>query len=139
EVRIYDELIEDLKAGKILTINDSKYLLLEFPFDYIPNNTYNIIRQLLQQNIIPIITHPERYKKIRENPTVLYELIVLGATAQLTASSLLGVFGNDVKKFSLELIEHDLVHFVASDAHDTTIRWFDLVEAYEFIDTQFGI
>src|SRR5699024_10075261 len=60
EVQIYDELIEDLKAGKILTINDSKYLLLEFPFDYIPNNTYNIIRQLLQQNIIPIITHPER-------------------------------------------------------------------------------
>lgn len=138
EVRIYNEMIKDLVGNKIQTINDSKYLLLEFPFDHVPNNTYDTISQLLQKNIIPIITHPERYKKIRENPHILYELISLGATAQLTASSLLGVFGNDVKKFSLELLEHDLVHFVASDAHNTTVRWFDLVEAYDTVEDLYG-
>jgi len=138
EIRLYEGILEDMKNEELLTLNNSQYLLLELPFDHVPPETEQVITQLLRADITPIIAHPERYREIREEPGILYDFVQLGAVSQITASSLLGVFGKEVEKFSYQLFENNLSHFIASDAHNTTVRWFDLAEAYLVLEKKLG-
>src|SRR5699024_3156534 len=61
-----------------------------------------------------------------------------GALAQLTAASYTGGFGKDIQKLSKQLIEADLVHFLASDAHNTGSRSFHMKAAYQKLEKEFG-
>ncbi|MGD6772249.1 tyrosine-protein phosphatase [Staphylococcus simulans] len=124
EVRISDQLLTHLDNGKIKGINNSKYLLLELPSNQVPNYTQNIIYEIQTRGFIPIIVHPERNKQISQDINILYGLVGIGALSQLTASSLTGTFGKNIQKLSLQMIEHNLVHFVASDAHSADERPF---------------
>lgn len=124
EVRISDQLLTHLDNGKIKGINNSKYLLIELPSSQVPNYTKGIIYEVQIKGYIPVIVHPERNKQISQDINTLYELIKIGALSQLTVSSLTGEFGKKIQKLSLKMIEHNLVHFIASDAHDVKVRPF---------------
>jgi protein-tyrosine phosphatase len=138
EVRIYGEVIEDYHKEEILTLNHTKYLFIEFPSSSVPRYAEKLLYKLQTEGIIPIIVHPERNKELQEKPDLLYQFVKNGALTQVTASSVVGYFGKSVKKFSEQLIEHNLTHFVASDAHNTHNRGFKFREAFEFIKTNFG-
>lgn len=114
-------------------------MLIEFPFDHVPRYADRLLVDLQLKGLIPVIAHPERNAEIIENPDRLYELVKKGVLTQLTAASVSGHFGKNIKKFSLQLIEANLAHFIASDAHNTTSRPFRLQEAYDVIDHEFGI
>lgn len=118
EIRIFDNLINNLEEGKLLSINDrGKYILVEFPSDRIPIGEEQLIFDIQVAGYIPIIVHPERNEEIRRNSTKLYQLVKKGALTQITTGSILGYFGKDIYKFTLELIDHNLTHFLATDAH----------------------
>src|SRR5699024_4464081 len=129
EVRIYGELLADIDAGKIQTLHNTRYLLVELPFENVPLYTEKLIYDLQMKGIIPIIAHPERNAELRAKPGKMYDLVLKGALTQVTAGSLLGHFGKEAEAFSHDLIEHNLTHFVASDAHDIDKRPFTLKEA----------
>lgn len=139
EVRIYGEVIEDYYKEEILTLNHTKYLFIEFPSSSVPRYAERLLYELQTKGLIPIIVHPERNKELQEKPDLLYQIVKNGALTQVTASSLVGYFGKNVKKFSEQLIEHNLTHFIASDAHNTHNRSFKIVEAFETIDENFGL
>lgn len=139
EVRIYGEIEEDLKRGEIQTVNDSKYLLIEFPSDSVPHYTTQLFYDLQMSGIQPIIVHPERNRELLNNPNKLYELVHNGALTQVTAGSVIGSFGKEIEIFTNRIIEANLTHFIASDAHNTTSRGFFLREAYEYVQTKIGI
>jgi len=124
EVRIHEHLIENLLNKEILTLADSRYLLLELPTQHVPAYTVKIIQSLLEEGIVPIIAHPERNKGIAEKPERLERLVRHGALAQVTAGSLAGHFGKNVQKLSIQLIEANLIHAYGSDAHNTGNRPF---------------
>jgi protein-tyrosine phosphatase len=140
EVRIHGELLKDYEAEELVTVaGDSRYLLIEFPADHVPRYAEQLLFDLQLQGIVPIIVHPERNAEIIERPELLYQLVKKGALTQLTASSVSGHFGKNIKKFSLQLIEARLTHLIASDAHNTTSRPFRMREAYETIKKEFGM
>jgi protein-tyrosine phosphatase len=140
ELRIHREIFTSLEMGNVLTLdNKGQYLLLELPSGEVPSYTQEVIYELLVKGITPIIVHPERNLEFIQNNHLLFELIQEGALAQLTAGSITGTFGKKVKRFSKKLIEHHLVHFIASDAHNLGSRGFTLKEAYEMITSTFGI
>lgn len=124
EVRIHEHLIANLLNKDILTIANSRYLLLELPTQNVPAYTVRIIQSLLEEGIVPIIAHPERNKGIAEKPERLERLVRHGALAQVTAGSLAGHFGKNIQKLSIQLIEANLVHAYGSDAHNTDNRPF---------------
>ncbi|AQS52651.1 Tyrosine-protein phosphatase YwqE [Jeotgalibaca dankookensis] len=139
EVRLYGELIEDINKDSILfTDEGNTYLLIEFPTMSIPHYTEPLFFQLMQAQIIPVIVHPERNQAIIEEPEILKNLIEKGALAQVTASSYVGVFGKEIAKLSSQLIEANLVHVLASDAHNTRGRAFHMEEAFEKMAIEFG-
>ncbi|QED49209.1 tyrosine-protein phosphatase [Cytobacillus dafuensis] len=139
EPRIYGELLKDYKAGKIMTLNNQhKYLLIELPDSHVPSYAEQLLFNIQLEGIIPIIVHPERNDQIRENPNILHELVKNGAVTQITASNLIGQNGKQLKNFSLQLIFHNLTHFIASDSHRLSRNSFKLNEAFEVINEELG-
>ncbi|MEK5361894.1 tyrosine-protein phosphatase [Peribacillus castrilensis] len=140
ELRIHRELFVSLEKGEVLTLdNTNKYLLLELPSGHVPSYTQELIYELLLKGITPIIVHPERNKELIENHNLLFKLVQEGALTQLTSDSIIGIFGKNVKSFSKKIIENNLTHFIATDAHNVTSRGFTLQKAYETITKAYGI
>ncbi|MDR7073328.1 tyrosine-protein phosphatase [Fictibacillus barbaricus] len=139
EIRLYKELIEDLDRGLLMPLHHiAKYLLIEFPSSSVPTYAAEILYELSIRNYQPIIVHPERNSAIIENSDLLYDFIVSGALTQLTANSINGNFGKKIMHFSHDLIKANMCHFIASDAHNVTGRSFNLTQAYETVQKQFG-
>ncbi|TWD92384.1 protein-tyrosine phosphatase [Neobacillus bataviensis] len=138
EPRIYGEIIEDYERNEIQTLNHSRYLFVEFPSNHVPRYTEKLLYDLQVKGLTPIIVHPERNSELIERPELLFKLVEKGALTQVTASSVCGYFGKKIKSFSLQIIEANLTHFIASDAHNINNRSFKMMEAYDFIDGKYG-
>ena len=112
--------------------------MLEFPDDDVPHYTKQMIFNLQQRGIIPIIVHPERNTKIMAKPDLIYQLLENGCLSQITASSYVGTFGKKVEKFTRQLIEAGQGYVFASDAHDLPGRKYEMQQAYEKLHREFG-
>lgn len=139
EPRIYGEILVDYEKGEIQTLNDSQYIFIEFPSNHVPKYTEKLLFDLQVKGLTPIIVHPERNSALIERPELLYHLVEKGALTQLTASSLCGYFGKKIRDFSEQLLESNLTHFIGSDAHNIGNRSFKMEEAFDLIDSNFGI
>lgn len=117
------ELLTQIEEGKALTIGDlGKYLLLEFPVQGIPYGVEEVLFQLMVRGITPIISHPERNLEIAFKTQRYFEMIRMGCLGQVTAMSLTGEFGGDVKRVAEKLLKARLVQIIASDAHSKNSR-----------------
>lgn len=121
EIRVDDTLLAELDAypaGGLLSLAGSRYLLLEFPFvgGVEPRP---LVHELVVAGWQPILAHAERISRWIEQPEELADLVRLGAWVQITAGSVLGRFGRRVRGCAAWLLDRDLVHLAASDAHDT--------------------
>lgn len=134
EIRLTENIIEKLDKGELLTLANSRYLLLELPSQTIPVYTVKIIQALLEREIIPIIAHPERNRAIAQNPQRLERLVRHGAAAQITASSISGHFGKSIQRLSLQLIEANLVHAYGSDVHNLKTRPFHFERGLDLLE-----
>ncbi|MDG5789295.1 tyrosine protein phosphatase [Evansella sp. AB-P1] len=138
ECRLYGEVLQDYEAGKIATLANSNYLFIEFPSNHVPKYTKDLFYDIQLSGLTPIIVHPERNSELMERPEKLYEFVKNGALTQITAGSVIGGFGKKIKSFTEEIIEANLSHFLASDAHNTTNRTFHLKAAYDTIHQEYG-
>ena len=107
---------------KDYTINNSRYILIEFPYNYMPSNTKEILFSLALQGVWPIITHPERNLAIIKKPSLLFDMLYGNVLVQITAGSLTGEFGRDEQACASYLLQKEAVHFIATDAHSTGFR-----------------
>ncbi|MGG3571826.1 CpsB/CapC family capsule biosynthesis tyrosine phosphatase [Bacillus gobiensis] len=138
ELRINGELIDEFQNDRLLGLNQSKYLLVEFPSDHVPRYAEKLLFDLQLAGLTPVIAHPERNKEIIENPDQLYKLVKNGACTQLTCASITGHFGKKIMKFSNQLIDASLAHFLASDAHNLTNRSFLFENSLKSVNDKYG-
>src|SRR5579875_56748 len=117
EALIKPGLIEDIQAGRLATLNGSRYLLLELWNNAWLPETERVIFELRAAGIVPVIAHPERYRAIQQDADRLSMLERQGVLAQLTASSLLGMQGRTTQRCAEMLLKKGLIHCIASDAH----------------------
>src|SRR5207248_859966 len=97
EALIKPGLIEDIQAGRLATLNGSRYLLLElWNNSWIPE-TERVIFELRAYSLVPVIAHPERYRAIQQDPARLTALLQQGALTQMTANSLIGLSGKTTR------------------------------------------
>jgi protein-tyrosine phosphatase len=120
------------------TINRSRYLLVELPNFLGPSVVWEQLKALMNARIVPIITHPERNVSLQSGASRLKEWVRGGCLLQVTAQSFLGRFGSEVRHSVESLMNADLVHFVASDAHDCLDRPPNLSEAHAHIASRWG-
>ncbi|QHS23485.1 tyrosine protein phosphatase [Virgibacillus sp. MSP4-1] len=139
ETRINGDMVERLERNEILPLNAaSKYVFVELPSNHVPHYTNQLFFDMQVAGYTPVIVHPERNSALIQKPDQLYSLVKSGALTQVTAASATGKFGKKIQKFTKDILEANLTHFVASDAHNTTSRGFHLLEAYEHIKKTFG-
>lgn len=104
------------------SINGSKYILVEFPHTHLPRSAAEDLFNIQTMGYIPIIAHPERNPSVMENPDCLLELLDSNVLVQLTAASLCGTFGTQIRNCSRYLLKKGAVDILASDAHDAEYR-----------------
>jgi protein-tyrosine phosphatase len=139
ETRINGDLVERIKRDEIVPLNDtSNYVFVELPSNHVPHYTSQLFFDIQVAGYTPVIVHPERNSVFVQNPDQLYRLVKNGALTQVTAASVCGKFGKKIQKFTMDLLEANLTHFVASDAHNTSSRGFYLKDAYDQIKKTFG-
>ena len=126
------------KSASRFCINQHDYLLVEFNEISIPPSMDDTLHDLQLKGIRPVITHPERNAILRRQPERLGAWARLGCYVQVTAGSLTGTFGPRAQEDSLCWIGRGVVHFVASDAHNTKRRPLRLQPAYDAVCKQFG-
>jgi protein-tyrosine phosphatase len=117
-----DNLQDAMAHPARYVIEDTRYLLVEFNNYSIPQNITESFFQLGNCGITPIITHPERNPILRESPQRVLEWAVLSCVVQMTGSALTGFWGERVQRVAQWLLEHQAVHVLATDAHDTEKR-----------------
>lgn len=121
EVRVDSDLLADLgrpgRAG-IQSLAGSRYLLLELdPFGLGPEPV-ELMRELRAEGWIPVVAHPEVTPFLwNDGGTLPERLVEAGALLQITAASVTGEFGKGPRQRAWQLLDAELVHFVASDAH----------------------
>ena len=124
------DLIQDAVAHpRKYTINGGSYLLIELPENVPVQTVPPILEALMRVRMIPILTHPERYFGLRGKEAAVRDWVERGCLVQVTGQSLLGVFGSHARKMAERLLDEGIVHFIASDAHQSRGRTPRLTEA----------
>jgi protein-tyrosine phosphatase len=129
----YDNIQDALAQPQKYTIAHGSYLLVEFSEMFVARQIDAVIAKMLEAGIVPIITHPERNFALQQQLEELSRWVGAGCLLQVTAQSLLGRFGAKSRRFAELLLKKNLVHVIASDAHDSTDRPPRLDLAYAYI------
>jgi protein-tyrosine phosphatase len=139
DFHLFYDNIENCKVDRSrFTINGLRYLMVEFSEMQIPKMIPNIFDDMLQNDITPVITHPERNGLLMRRVDDLVTWVRAGCLIQVTGQSFTGRFGKSAQAACKRLMGQNLVHFVASDAHDTEWRPPDLREPYRHVSSEYG-
>jgi len=124
------EFLDALEARRVLTLNDSRYILVEAPPYLSVIQMRYAVDRVIASNLSPVIAHPERYLAFQDRPTRIDEFLEKGCVIQVNGGSLLGIYGRKAKKASWTLLKEDLVHIIASDSHGSAVKPHDLGSVY---------
>ena len=138
EIYFGQDIPEKLRAGRVLSMNRRKIILVEFS----PSAKYTYIQQGIQQLQMSgyevILAHAERYTCLVENITFVEHLREMGVRIQINAGSINGDSGRKIKKFVKELMDNDLVFGVGTDAHDDSRRAPKMKKAADYVKKRYG-
>jgi protein-tyrosine phosphatase len=118
----YDNIQDALAHPTRYVIDSTRYLLVEFSNYSVPQNTTDSFLRLGDKGMTPIITHPERNPILCQNLQRVADWADQGYVIQMTGSALTGFWGERTRRAALWLLEHQAVHVLATDAHETEKR-----------------
>jgi protein-tyrosine phosphatase len=101
-----------------LRLGGGPAVLLECPFRAPVTALEPAFHELTAHGLRVVLAHPERSPGLVAQPALLRRLVAAGAWCSITAASLCGGFGRSARTFAFELLREELVHNIASDAHD---------------------
>ena len=134
----YDNVQDALAHPAKYTINGYDYLLVELPDFSISPNLKETFYELRLAGLIPILTHPERNPTLQCDPDRMIPWLRDGLLCQVTAASVTGGMGRQAEKLARRMLANRWIHFVATDAHNTTGRPPYMRKAYELIAKRYG-
>ena len=115
-------MVRLLREGKLLTLNGSRYPLVEFDFQGSGETQTLLLRELCDAGYRPLVAHPERYAYVQRDPRLINGWFKMGCLMQVNRGSLLGRFGRNVQAMAVELVERGFATAVATDAHSCRSR-----------------
>jgi protein-tyrosine phosphatase len=138
DVHIAPDLAVQLRDGRALTLNNSRYLLLEPPHHVLPPRLEDHIFGLQSAGYVPILTHPERLSWLEGHYDLIRRLASSSVLMQITAGSLMGRFGRRPRYWAERMLDEGLCHLLATDAHNTEQRAPQMADAREFVAQRLG-
>ena len=138
EIYLSENIIKLLEEGKASTINDTSYVLFEMPLNAEPMNLYDVIYEMMQYKLVPILAHPERYSFVQKEPELIYDLIEKGVLMQANFGSILGIYGEKTQIIIRKFLESNMIHFLGTDVHRQNSIYPRVPEALEEITKIIG-
>ncbi|MEW6350906.1 MAG: CpsB/CapC family capsule biosynthesis tyrosine phosphatase [Thermodesulfobacteriota bacterium] len=126
EVRVAPDLVEKLRSGRILPLNQGRYVLLDLHPAHLAPGLARLLKKVGSAGYGIVLGHLEKNIPIQENPEHVYELLKelppWRLVLQISADSLLGEAGSAALKTAKILLRHNLAHVIATDAHSSRVR-----------------
>ena len=149
DAHLVPDFLSGLKSGHILSLADTRYVLVEPPHHVAPPRIEEFFFGLLVQGYVPVLTHPERLTWIEANYPIMEQMCDAGVWMQVTAGSLTGVFGRGPLYWAEKMMKEGRVHILATDAHgvgrrrpnlregrDVAAKWVGEEEANHLVVTR---
>ena len=138
EIYLEKGFLQRLRQNELITLNRSRYALVELDFYEHSDDAYKKIAALVSEGYVPVVAHPERYAFVAEDRYAASKLKRFGALLQINSGSLSGDFGTKPKRAADSMLKNQLADFVASDAHSQYSRTPDLSQAHEYVCENFS-
>jgi len=142
EIHVDSELLAEIEklpdGGGVFPLAGSRYLLIELHGGVTPAAAIHLVHELAVAGWRPILAHPELIPWLADDREMVSRLVSLGALTQVTAMSVAGDFGRRPQLHTHALLDAGLVHFLASDSHNTRRRPPGLRRAYELVAERWG-
>jgi protein-tyrosine phosphatase len=138
DVHITPDIVAGLRSGHLLSVADSRYVLVEPPHHVAPLRLSEPFFELIMAGYVPVLTHPERLGWIKTHYAAIQALARAGTWMQVTAGSLAGGFGKTAQYWAERMLDEGLVHILATDAHDTRRRPPNLSRGHEIAAKRVG-
>lgn len=138
EIMSIGPLAEKIRAGMVLPLHNSRYYLIEVPFDMAPDGIQKRLIEVSDLEKIPVLAHPERYFCVQDTPELLYKFREKGAVLQMNKGSIFERFGKGAERAAQYLLENRLADCVASDAHGADYRTPDMRPIRTFLEKWYG-
>ena len=126
EIRVSAELENLVDSSTVIALGNFRTLLIEFHPSGIPTGFVNMAKRLVAKGYSILVAHPEKNLQIQDRPELLFSLLQTfepwKIMTQLTAASITGEHGRREKRTARLLLENNLAHVIATDAHDDRVR-----------------
>ena len=135
---VVPDFVASLRSGRLLTLGDTRYVLVEPPHHVVPPRLEEFFFNLTASGYVPILTHPERLTWLKSHYSTVCRLGEAGAWMQVTAGSLAGAFGRNAQYWAERMLDEGRVHILATDAHDLERRPLHLSKARDIAAERVG-
>ena len=122
EVAMDARMGELLDTGKLLTLAEKSYVLIETPFQRIPPQWKELFFDLISRDYKILLAHPERCGQLSRTPKLCDEIIAFGVYFQINWLSFLGFYGREVERLTRYMAKNGFIHCLATDSHDSDYR-----------------
>ena len=134
EIMYDSDVLEDLENGRIKTLADSSYILVEFrPWEQ-ASYVREALRSLACEGYRVILAHCERYECLHKDYSLIENLYRNRIYLQVNADDVLPRFMAPVQRFVHRLLEDQLVSFVGTDAHKDQGRTPRMLECWNHLE-----
>lgn len=140
------DFLDSLDNGVFQTLNESRYMLVEFDLSrdihYI-SYIDEYLDELFCRGFIPIIAHVERFFPTGLDLEMVENWLEMGCLLQTNRTSLMGFQGKVIQRNAHHLVKNKMIHLVASDTHRTVGNRIEkLSDAYQVVikltDTEYA-
>lgn len=140
------DFLDSLDNGIFQTLNESRYMLVEFDLSrdihYI-SYIDEYLDELFCRGFIPIIAHVERFYPMGLDMEMIENWLDMGCLLQTNRTSLMGFQGKVIQRNAHHLVKNKMIHLVASDTHRTVGNRIEkLSDAYQVVikltDTEYA-
>jgi protein-tyrosine phosphatase len=138
DVHMCPDFVSGLHSGQLISLADSRYVLVEPPHHTAPPHFESFFFNLVAAGYVPILTHPERLFWVPSHYDSIERLVRAGVWMQVTAGSFAGAFGRNALYWAERMLDEGCVHLIATDAHDTGRRPPDLARGCEIVAKRAG-
>ena len=137
--RLDTSLPELVDSENAITLNRTRFLLVEPPFSRLPEYVEDVIGRLMTQRLVPVLAHPERNVEFQRSPKRLQQLVDEGVIVQIAAGSLTDQNGTAARRAAETFIRRGIAHVVSSEMHsERQPRSPILSEAFDIVSDLVG-
>lgn len=114
----FDDIVfRRLMNGDALPYPGGKAALVEFPTEAFPARVADRFFDLRMRKLRPVLAHPERYRPVWKDRTVLDPFLDSGVVLLLDTAALVGKYGRAPERAAHDLLEEGYYVAACSDAH----------------------